>query len=133
MLTQSSYVDKYISTVPGSPAFVGNRSIVVHYNNKTIITCANFAQNGQFSSGTPGGGGVSAATAVVPFASSVMGGAPGPIVSVVTVSGAVQTVTITSPAGPAGMAPHGPVVSTVTMSGAAQTVTITSFQGQNGV
>jgi hypothetical protein len=39
---QSSYTDEYLSLVPGTPAYFGNRSIVVHYANKTRITCANF-------------------------------------------------------------------------------------------
>ncbi|QSZ32442.1 hypothetical protein DSL72_002016 [Monilinia vaccinii-corymbosi] len=39
---QASYVDKFASTRPGSEGFFGNRSIVVHYANKTRITCANF-------------------------------------------------------------------------------------------
>lgn len=36
-----SYVDPYISLAPNTPAFAGNRSIVVHFANKTRITCAN--------------------------------------------------------------------------------------------
>ncbi|GAB7343149.1 hypothetical protein MBLNU457_1224t1 [Dothideomycetes sp. NU457] len=38
----ADYIDSYVSTSPGNAAFVGNRSIVVHYANKTRITCANF-------------------------------------------------------------------------------------------
>lgn len=40
-----SYTDLYSSTLPGIGAFFGNRSIVVHYNNKTRITCANFTMS----------------------------------------------------------------------------------------
>ncbi|CZS91195.1 related to cytosolic Cu/Zn superoxide dismutase [Rhynchosporium agropyri] len=39
---EESYNDEYASTVPGSPAFFGNRSFVIHFANKTRITCANF-------------------------------------------------------------------------------------------
>jgi hypothetical protein len=38
----AEYVDLYASTKPGIGAFFGNRSIVVHTNNKTRINCANF-------------------------------------------------------------------------------------------
>lgn len=40
----AEYFDLYTSLKPGSPAFFGNRSIVVHYANKTRLTCANFAK-----------------------------------------------------------------------------------------
>ncbi|KAL6866668.1 superoxide dismutase [Trichoderma novae-zelandiae] len=40
----AEYFDLYTSLQPGSPAFFGNRSIVVHYANKTRLTCANFAK-----------------------------------------------------------------------------------------
>nr|OQO28246.1 hypothetical protein B0A51_05396 [Rachicladosporium sp. CCFEE 5018] len=46
-----NYADLYLSTTPDTPAFVGNRSIVVHYANKTRITCANFTIQGTFSNG----------------------------------------------------------------------------------
>ncbi|KID63600.1 Cell surface Cu-only superoxide dismutase [Metarhizium brunneum] len=36
------YFDNYTSLAEGTPAFLGNRSIVVHFANKTRITCANF-------------------------------------------------------------------------------------------
>ncbi|KAF2100412.1 Cu,Zn superoxide dismutase-like protein [Rhizodiscina lignyota] len=36
------YTDKYVSLVSGNPSFLGNRSIVIHYNNLTRIACANF-------------------------------------------------------------------------------------------
>ncbi|KAK5285602.1 hypothetical protein LTR16_004504, partial [Cryomyces antarcticus] len=38
----ASYKDLYTSTVPTIGAFLGNRSIVIHYANKTRISCANF-------------------------------------------------------------------------------------------
>lgn len=37
-----TYQDKYAALVPGIGAFFGNRSIVIHFANKTRITCANF-------------------------------------------------------------------------------------------
>jgi hypothetical protein len=40
---RSSYVDPYLSNVPSSNAFFGNRSIVVHNRNGTRLACANFA------------------------------------------------------------------------------------------
>ncbi|KAK6443226.1 Cell surface superoxide dismutase [Cu-Zn] 4 [Oleoguttula sp. CCFEE 5521] len=46
-----NYADLYVSTTPDTPAFVGNRSIVVHYANKTRITCANLTIQGTFSNG----------------------------------------------------------------------------------
>lgn len=43
------YVDDYASLVPGLGSFFGNRSIVLHFSNKTRITCANF----ELVAGTP--------------------------------------------------------------------------------
>ncbi|KAL6802351.1 Cu,Zn superoxide dismutase-like protein [Trichoderma sp. SZMC 28012] len=40
----AEYFDLYTSLSPDNPAFFGNRSIVVHYANKTRLTCANFAK-----------------------------------------------------------------------------------------
>ncbi|PNP51580.1 hypothetical protein THARTR1_07836 [Trichoderma harzianum] len=40
----AEYFDLYTSLQPDNPAFFGNRSIVVHYANKTRLTCANFAK-----------------------------------------------------------------------------------------
>jgi hypothetical protein len=37
-----TYTDPYASITPGVGAFFGNRSVVVHFANKTRITCANF-------------------------------------------------------------------------------------------
>ncbi|KAK0618318.1 superoxide dismutase, partial [Bombardia bombarda] len=39
---EASYVDLYASTVEGIGAFFGNRSLVIHFPNKTRITCASF-------------------------------------------------------------------------------------------
>ncbi|KZF26493.1 Cu,Zn superoxide dismutase-like protein [Xylona heveae TC161] len=38
----ASYTDLYASTNPELGSFFGNRSVVVHFANKTRITCANF-------------------------------------------------------------------------------------------
>ncbi len=38
---QVFYLDLYQSTIPGTPAYIGNRSIVVHNNQGVRITCAN--------------------------------------------------------------------------------------------
>jgi len=49
----ANYIDDYASTAPSNAAFVGNRSIVVHFANKTRITCANFeVYNSSTSNGT---------------------------------------------------------------------------------
>ncbi|THV88395.1 hypothetical protein D6D27_07300 [Aureobasidium pullulans] len=47
----ATYVDKYVSTVPGDGSFMGNRSIVIHFANKTRIACANFVD---YTNGTAG-------------------------------------------------------------------------------
>ncbi|PSK37434.1 37S ribosomal protein S24, mitochondrial [Elsinoe australis] len=54
----ANYIDSYVSTNPSDPAFVGGKSIVVHYPNKTRITCANFVQvtSGTGNSTVPGAG-----------------------------------------------------------------------------
>ncbi|EFX06134.1 cytosolic cu zn superoxide dismutase [Grosmannia clavigera kw1407] len=47
----ATYRDLYTSTKPGNPAFFGNLSFVLHYSNKTRITCANFIlQNASYTS-----------------------------------------------------------------------------------
>jgi hypothetical protein len=60
----ANYSDKYVSLTPGTPAFLGDRSIVLHYANKTRIACANFnfvqktsnSSSGSSNSSTPSGG-----------------------------------------------------------------------------
>lgn len=52
---QTTYLDLYLSTVQGPASFFGNRSIVVHSNNATRLTCANFtlvAGNSTITGGT---------------------------------------------------------------------------------
>ncbi|MCJ1245894.1 hypothetical protein MMC30_003098 [Trapelia coarctata] len=39
-----SYSDLYISSDPSSPYYYGDKSIVIHTNNKTRLTCANFTR-----------------------------------------------------------------------------------------
>jgi hypothetical protein len=54
---ETSYVDLYASTVEAyGDGFFGNRSIVIHYPNKTRITCANF-EKVEGAANLPGGGG----------------------------------------------------------------------------
>lgn len=38
---QTSYIEEYISLEETDPAFVGNRSVVVHFANNTRLSCAN--------------------------------------------------------------------------------------------
>lgn len=65
------YTDVYVSALDTSPAFFGNRSIVVHAQNGTRLNCANFvlvggAYNGTSStSGQPTGTGAGTETGVV--------------------------------------------------------------------
>jgi hypothetical protein len=39
---EDEYNDYYISTTPGSPAYFGNLSVVVHSNDLTRLNCGNF-------------------------------------------------------------------------------------------
>lgn len=53
MLTMCcSYDDFFLSLVPGDKQFIGDRSIVVHYANKTRITCGNLVLAGSNSTST---------------------------------------------------------------------------------
>jgi hypothetical protein len=70
----AQYADQYLSTDPSSPAFFGDKSVVIHTSNATRITCANFklvsgsgAGNGTAANGTSGGNG----TAPTPTQSTV--------------------------------------------------------------
>ena len=47
---EATYVDKYASLKPGIGAYFGNRSFVLHFANKTRISCANFLV---IAAGTP--------------------------------------------------------------------------------
>ncbi|KAJ9668557.1 hypothetical protein H2201_001199 [Coniosporium apollinis] len=73
-----TYTDLYASLVPGLGSFFGNRSVVVHFSNKTRITCANFQiiGHGAVPSGSPNG--TNATTMVTATATaSATGGASG--------------------------------------------------------
>ncbi|KAL3424828.1 superoxide dismutase [Phlyctema vagabunda] len=48
----ASYVDDFASTKEGLGSFFGNRSFVVHFANKTRITCGNFAILGAETGGS---------------------------------------------------------------------------------
>jgi hypothetical protein len=42
MLTPLRFQDPYLSLSPGNPAYIGDKSFVVHFPNKTRIACVNF-------------------------------------------------------------------------------------------
>lgn len=44
-----SYVDNYISLNSEDPAFIGNRSVVIHYHNTTRLACANIEKSSNSS------------------------------------------------------------------------------------
>ncbi|GAB7325749.1 hypothetical protein MBLNU13_g09704t2 [Cladosporium sp. NU13] len=51
----ANYVDLFLSTEKGTPAFVGDLSIVVHSSNKSRLSCANFTLQGtNLGAGSPG-------------------------------------------------------------------------------
>jgi len=60
----AQYVDPFLSTDPVSPAFFGDKSVVVHTANTTRITCANFKLMGS-ASGSGNGTASSNASSVV--------------------------------------------------------------------
>lgn len=90
----AEYLDEFTTTKEGLGAFFGNRSIVIHFANKTRITCANFeiqddgfipATNESFSApsylptptATAGSGGDGATTPVpTAAASKLIAGVP---------------------------------------------------------
>ncbi|OCK82641.1 hypothetical protein K432DRAFT_323880 [Lepidopterella palustris CBS 459.81] len=96
------YTDQYTSFVPTSGAYIGNRSIVIHFANKTRITCANFisAHTGYESVITPPSP-PSTASAGIPSASS-NGTSPtsSPIATGAESSGASGSATATPPSPP---------------------------------
>ena len=55
----AEYTDPFSSLQEGTPAYLGNRSFVLHFANKTRITCANFQASrigsNQTSPGSPTG------------------------------------------------------------------------------
>lgn len=73
-----SFLDLYLSTQSGPGSFFGNRSIVIHANNSTRLTCANFtlvagaarnstAGNGTIAPNKTIGGGSSPSAAPSPY------------------------------------------------------------------
>lgn len=64
----TSFLDNFLSTEEGSPAFFGGLAFVLHTGNTTRITCANFeAQaNGTAGNGTSGGNATATNTGSVP-------------------------------------------------------------------
>lgn len=40
----TSYIEQYISLNESDPAFIGNLSVVVHYNNSSRLACANITK-----------------------------------------------------------------------------------------
>ena len=67
----TSFVDNFLSTEEGSPAFFGGLAFVLHTGNTTRITCANFeaqggAGNGTAGNGTSGGNATATSTRGVP-------------------------------------------------------------------
>lgn len=68
-LTKSltSYVDLFLSTKEGNPAYFGNLSIVVHASDKARLSCANFTLQGTHSG--PGSSGAGSAPRSSPVSS----------------------------------------------------------------
>ncbi|KAK4923907.1 Cell surface superoxide dismutase [Cu-Zn] 4, partial [Elasticomyces elasticus] len=72
----ANYIDPYVSTTPGSASFAGNRSIVLHYANKTRFACANFVlASSSSSNGTATNGTVSPGP--LPYTATASGSATG--------------------------------------------------------
>ncbi|TKA78496.1 hypothetical protein B0A55_01994 [Friedmanniomyces simplex] len=66
----TQYADPFLSTDPSSPAFFGDKSVVVHTSNTTRITCANFQMMSASSNGTSTNGSTSPSPSVVPYTGS---------------------------------------------------------------
>ncbi|KAL9092527.1 MAG: hypothetical protein Q9165_004331 [Trypethelium subeluteriae] len=69
-ITQSPFIarftDSFLSTNPSSPAFFGDKSIVIHSSNTTRLTCANF-QKVSNSTGINGTSPAQPSQTVVPY------------------------------------------------------------------
>ncbi|KAJ2896098.1 uncharacterized protein MKZ38_005889 [Zalerion maritima] len=71
---QNVFWDEFLSMVEGPGAFFGNRSVVLHFANKTRIACANFElknpgvdfDGGECSTAVPGAGGNATTTLTGP-------------------------------------------------------------------
>ncbi|KUI61374.1 Cell surface superoxide dismutase [Cu-Zn] 6 [Cytospora mali] len=86
----ATYTDDYTSLESGNPAFFGNLSFVLHYANKTRITCANFAA---VSTDSCGAGSSSSSSSSTTTASAALSS------STTTGGGGLLTPTTGSPAG----------------------------------
>lgn len=63
----AQYADPFLSTDPSSPAFFGDKSVVVHTANTTRITCANFRMMSAGANGTGTNSSSSPSAPVVPY------------------------------------------------------------------
>ena len=61
------YSDSFLSTDPSSPAFFGDKSIVIHSSNTTRLTCANFQQVSSTNSTLNGTSPATPSQTVVPY------------------------------------------------------------------
>jgi Cu/Zn superoxide dismutase len=61
----TSFVDAFLSTDEGAPAFFGGLAFVLHTRNTTRITCANFERVGGAGNGTGGGNATASPTSTV--------------------------------------------------------------------
>lgn len=68
----ATYTDDYASTLSGIGAFFANRSIVIHFNNVTRITCANFTAVYEDTTGCSSSSSSSPSPTMSPNTSSVM-------------------------------------------------------------
>jgi hypothetical protein len=78
----TTYIDYYTSLVPGTGAFFGNRSFVVHFGNTTRITCASFSL-------VPGTASSNATATTTANPVTFTGSAAGIAASLITVFGAL--------------------------------------------
>lgn len=62
----TSFVDSFLSTEEGSPAFFGGLGFVLHTSNTTRITCANFEAKMEGGNGTVGGNATATRSSVTP-------------------------------------------------------------------
>jgi hypothetical protein len=49
-----SFTDAYLSLTPGNAAYIGDKSIVIHYANKTRLACANFVTSSNYTATASG-------------------------------------------------------------------------------
>ncbi|KAG9197428.1 hypothetical protein G6514_001605 [Epicoccum nigrum] len=62
----TSFIDSFLSTEQGSPAFFGGLAFVLHTGNTTRITCANFEAKAGSGTGTAGSNATATSTSVLP-------------------------------------------------------------------